>query len=151
MMELVVAMLITTVVISMGFYAFQLFSKLLVKKQAQAGKLSEYLLFRRTLCRDMDRAAEVRDSATDGPLLLVADGQTLYYLPGPTYILRRSGERVDTFFVGGKTRQVQYIEGRPLITALQIRVFVNGDSIDIPFYKHYTARELLSAENTGNE
>jgi len=146
-MELVVAMMISVIVISVGFYAFLLFSKQLGKRQTQAGKLSEYLLFRRTFGRDVERAEAVTDSAEGGPLLLSVDGGALRYTFGEKYILRCSGEAADTFFLRSRAEQEDYMDSLPLIRFLRLKLYVNGDSVELGFHKNYSAEELMQAGN----
>ncbi len=151
MMELVVAMLISSMVISIGFYAFSLFSQQLVKRRARSAKVSEYLIFRRAFGRDMDLADAVTDSAEGGPLLLSVDGQELRYSMHGTYILRDKGGLEDTFYLGGGTTAVGYVDSLPLIRSLRFLLFLNGDSVEQGFFKQYTARELMRARNTNHE
>jgi type II secretory pathway pseudopilin PulG len=152
MIELVVAMLISAIVISIVFYAYSLLSNQLRKQQVQSGKITEYVLFQRAFKRDVERAVEIRDSADSGQLILRTDQQVIRYSIGSGGILRSLNGIVDTFFLEGRITGKEYVsDSIPLIKIIQLKIVVNKESLILPARKDYTTRDLIRAENELHE
>jgi type II secretory pathway pseudopilin PulG len=147
MMELVVAMLISSIVISIAFYAWSLIGGQLTKRQIQSGKIMECILFQRALRRDVDRAEYIGDSADNRCLLLAMSGHAIRYWIDTSRIIRSRDGITDTFFLGGKIGSIKYVnDSLPLVRSLLIQIEINKESLVLPFSKEYTAGELIRAE-----
>jgi|GEM_PF-3122393 hypothetical protein len=152
MIELVVAMLISAIVVAIVFYAWSLFSAQLQRRQAQSGKMAEYVLFHRALGRDVEKAQRISDSAGYGSLRMDIDGHRVGYSIGADYILRDLDGVGDTFHLGGKVRQVRYVnDSIPLISILQLLITVDREDLVLTLRKEYTSAELLMAEKERGE
>jgi type II secretory pathway pseudopilin PulG len=106
MMELVVAMLISSVVISIVFYAYSLVGNQLRQRQVQSGKIMECILFQRAFRRDFEKAESIGDLANRKDLLLSLSGHTIRYLIDTPRIIRARDGITDTFFLGGQLEEV---------------------------------------------
>ena len=61
--ELVVAMLLTSLVISLAYYSFFLFRQQFIQLEKKVSNNNELRMFQKAMQYDIDRAAAIRDSA----------------------------------------------------------------------------------------
>jgi prepilin-type N-terminal cleavage/methylation domain-containing protein len=152
MIELVVAMMISAIVISIAFYAWTLISSQLVKRQARSAAITEYTLFQRALVRDMDNAQRISDSAGSSLFLLDIDGHKVRYAIGADRILRDLDGLTDTFRLAARVIKRSYLyDSLPLLSNLQLEITVNGEALLIPLQKEYTVADQLRAQKERNE
>jgi type II secretory pathway pseudopilin PulG len=150
MVELVVAMMISAIVISIAFYAWSFFTGQLTKRRSRTSSIMEYVLFQRALARDVDRAQDIRDSA--GSVLLDIDGHNVRYAFGSDRILRDLDGLTDTFHVGAKAVERSFVnDSLPLVSNLRLAVTVGRDELALGLHKEYSIAEMLRAQTTKNE
>jgi prepilin-type N-terminal cleavage/methylation domain-containing protein len=152
MIELVVAMMISAIVISIAFYAWTLISSQLVKRQSRSAAITEYTLFQRALVRDMENAQRISDSAGSSLFQLDIDGHKVRYAIGADRILRDRDGLTDTFRLGGRVTQTSYLnDSLPLISNLQLLITVNREDLLLSLQKEYTVADKLRAQKEKNE
>ena len=152
MIELVVAMMISAIVISIAFYAWTLISSQLVKRQTRSAAITEYTLFQRALVRDMENAHRISDSADSSLFLLDIGAHRVRYAIGADRILRDWDGLTDTFHLAGKVMKRSYLyDSLPLISNLQLLITVNREDLLISLQKEYTVADKLRAQKEKNE
>jgi type II secretory pathway pseudopilin PulG len=151
MVELVVAMMISAIVISIAFYAWSFFTGQLTKRRARAASIMEYVLFQRALARDIDKAQAIRDSA-GAVVLLGVDSHNVRYAFGSDRILRDLDGVTDTFRVGTKAVDRSYVnDSLPLVSNLRLVLTVGRDDLMLGLHKEYSIAEMLRAQKMKNE
>jgi type II secretory pathway pseudopilin PulG len=150
--ELVVAMLISSIAVTIVYYTYSLMKSQLEKRMQASGRSAEYVLFERALRRDFERAARIEDSAGGKFILLRIDGDRIRYLIDTVNMVRSRGEISDTFSLKGNVDGIRYLsDSLPLVTALRVNTLFGQESLPLFLQKDYTARELLQAANDPHE
>lgn len=152
MIELVVAMMISAIVVSIAFYSWSLFSAQLMRRQSRSAVITEYTLFQRAIGRDFENAQRIGAAADSVTLLLDIDGRRVRYAIGGDRILRDLDGLTDTFRLGGKILQRSYVnDSIPLVSGLQLNVTFNKEDLFLALKKDYTIADLLRAQKEKNE
>ena len=150
MIELVVAMMISAIVLSIAFYAWSLLSNQLTRRQRRSAAIMEYTIFQRAIVRDMERAEAVRDSG--GAFLMDMPDHRVRYMLSPDRILRDLDGVTDTFHFGAKVTGLSYAEeGIPLVGGMRLVVTLERDQVSLPLGKRYTVEQLLRSNEKQNE
>ncbi|HEY0067686.1 MAG TPA: prepilin-type N-terminal cleavage/methylation domain-containing protein [Flavisolibacter sp.] len=144
--ELVIALLLSSVVIGVTYTAFALWKKQFTGYHNRSAETGGYVVLCKALQSDADRALYIEDSA--GVLLFRRPGfpDVRYELSG-SRLLRTEGESIDSFFV-----QVEGLEAGklkkelPLVRSIGLKAVVENKPVYSLFIKQYAAKDLLNAE-----
>ncbi|HYE55526.1 MAG TPA: prepilin-type N-terminal cleavage/methylation domain-containing protein [Chitinophagaceae bacterium] len=149
-MELVISLMISSIVISIAYYAWLLVSRQFGDYQERSVRVQEYVLFTKALETDLDRAVLLRDSA--GLLNVYGKDGSVYYRFAEEYVLRQGVEFADTFRVGVKDVVFGYVHDTlPAVQKVNVVLRLNEQAMENIFYKQYSATELMNAEKYDHE
>jgi len=150
LIEITIAMLIAAVVIGLGYYTLQLFTRLSLEHQQQKGERFQVELLQHLLQRDFDRAQAIY--LEEDVLAMLDSSGTIYYTLSLEHILRQQYNiRTDTFDI--KSVQTEGIFSGPrlpapnLIDGLHLQLQQRGDKSTLVLRKEYTAQELMTLED----
>src|SRR4051812_29459014 len=105
--ELIVGLLISSIVISLSYYAYFLFSTQVVKQQNRNNGASTFQLFKKTFQNDFTRAAQIKDTMDrTGINFEIEQSASIKYLFQKDLIIRTVAERSDTFNMPGKINKL---------------------------------------------
>lgn len=144
MIELVVAMMISAIVISIAFYVWTLISAQLSRRQSRSAAITNYVLFQRAFTRDFENAQGIRDLADSISFQLDIGDHAVRYSIGTDRILRERDGLTDTFQMGGRVVQRTYVnDSLPLISGVRLNITINREDVSLALQKEYTIAELL--------
>jgi hypothetical protein len=114
--------------------------------------VNEYILFERTLKRDIDRGDYIEDSLAGRNLFISIGSERIGYLIDTTHICRIKGGITDTFFIKGRMDSIEYFnDSLRLVTDFRLVIGLNKEDLALSFSKIYSVRELMRAESKLNE
>lgn len=147
-MELVIGLLISSIVVGMVYYGLFVFNRQWISYQKKSAGETDFLLFKSTLGRDIEEAAVITDTLDKkGINIITKDDVRLGYRTGDGYIVRMSGEALDTFYNKVAITDVQYVsDSVPLVKKISLHLLVDGEIVPLSYYKEYASSELMSAE-----
>jgi hypothetical protein len=150
--ELVITMMITTIIISIGYYAYFLFNTQFKQYHSKSSAINEFNLLKTALQHDITIANRVNDTIDDNHFVIGYGDSLIYYTVAEKYTIRNIADERDTFFLDGIVSSIEYENPQlKLIKAISLRIKVNGTDILLPVNKQYTAKELMQAELLQNE
>jgi Tfp pilus assembly protein PilE len=152
--ELIVSMLISSIVVSICYYAFIFFNKQLNHYMQKSAMLDSYLLFSKAIETDFEHAALIKDSA--GSHLRLLDNskktQLVDYTLSHGYIVRVQNFSKDTFSLKNTIVKIEYVSDTlHIVKALHLQIVLDSAIANPIYIKYYTSRELMLAENQNNE
>ena len=144
-LELMVALVISSIVIGFTYYALEFINLQSQRKQKKVAALNDWFLFKKAFDNDLLKADKVSDSAG---LLLLAGNQwngRILYETGQGPIKRITPLSVDSFAIVIKDRQFVYEPGATgIITNIFIDADIAGESLRAVFTKEYSSRQLMN-------
>jgi len=150
--ELVVALLISSLVIGIMYYAWSFLNHQLGKRMAVSSGITESILFERAFKRDIEWGDRVETFSDTQHILIGRQKRTIGYFIDRARIIRVTGGLSDTFSMGGRIRELRHMGNIPaLISNIRIDLSVNNEQMAVYFKKEYTAEELLRAQKDPHE
>lgn len=150
-MELVVAMLISSIVVSIAYAGFRLVSAQLRSMEHHSGEGNRFLRLNQALQTDLDKSARVIRQE-DGFVCERGDGRVRYQLTDTAIIRWLEDGRVDSFGFKGVQTSL-WFEGEPqdrngqLVDALHGQLVTSTDSLPLYITKAYDRQTLFYLEN----
>jgi prepilin-type N-terminal cleavage/methylation domain-containing protein len=151
--ELIVAMLIGSIVISIVYYTLALMQKHLIQTQETRSLTSDYLLLNKTLQRDIDEAKFITKVSERELLFSFENKYSVAYSFLDNDILRNHSSNIDSFHIATERLSLNWLEEKniQLITQLNIETKCKGHKFKEFYNKYYSARDLLSVQNYFDE
>jgi type II secretory pathway pseudopilin PulG len=148
--ELVMALLISSVVITMVYYSYLLFNNQFSGYQAKSVAMRGYLLLQKSLQIDLEKA-EAIESLSESQILFRdgLTGQTTEYDFSKNAIVRTLDQTRDSFHVKNNGfSSIPISDSNPLIGKIVLKVKVGDVSFDAVFQKQYSALEIMKQEQS---
>ena len=139
--EMTVVMLLSTVVISMAYFAFELLSKRYLKYKAQTEVYYKLTLLDQLLSKDFFLADSIK---TDGEMLHTFQGNTICkYEFSQKYVVRQAASQTDTFYCKIQKHELLYnqqpILPGDIVDQLNLSLLFEEKKLDYIYSKHYDA------------
>lgn len=150
-LELIISLLISSIVISVSYYVYFLFSTQLLKQQQKNAAITELHMFQKIFQTDFDNASTITDSMDNSIIILSFDNKAgiKYYFDNGN-IIRGFSVKNDTFNFSGKVDKLTLLDDSvPLIQKIELEVIVEKEKIDLLFSKQYSSRQIT--ETLANE
>lgn len=150
--ELTVSLLISSIVISIGYYAYLLASRQFDKYLIRSSIINEYYLIEKVLQTDFDRSDEIRDSAT-GLLVFESESKGLIrYELTNEFIIRRTEDLADSFKVNNPQLDLLHVDNASGMVRVAKLVFGMGnESFSLIFRKQYSSEQLMFPMHSKHE
>lgn len=150
-LEILIVMMLTGIVMGMAIIGFFQFENMLHSSRATLTKNNEYILFENTLNDDCYMAERILN---DDPVLVIENrkGKLIYMLRN-SYVTRRNGEQIDTFFLQLKNISIIEHEDLPgMVNNIQLEVLLNEEIYPVNIWKEYSNKQLYDFQlnNYGN-
>lgn len=148
--ELVMAMLISSIAIGIVYYAFLFFNKQFLAYENRSQLTSDLLLAEKALQTDIERADIVTDSLGS---FIILRGNTpcdeVIYEAGGKNIVRRCGEAVDSFRIENKGMRTIYVnDSVNLVSQIVFQLVINNSHLEKSFSKQYSADQLMKGNSS---
>lgn len=148
--ELVVTMLIASVVAAIAYNALYIVSRQFFSYRNRSAANNTYFLLSTAWQNDFDRADAILDTFDNRLIIFKVEGAQVRYLIDSNRIVRQTTGSIDSFPFNAGTPIVTLLnDSLPLIRAITIPVFLNGDTILLSGDKLYSSQQILSAQSTG--
>lgn len=153
-LELIVALAISSVLISIGYYSVLVVFKMFKGNVSQSQEITAYYLFKKTLDNDF-RRCDFAGEGSDSPGLLlrsVKDSNRIAYEFRKNYIIRQMNNAVDTFHI--QTSEFEtgfYSNNIKLIKHISLIHQLDGKPVRSIYTKRYSAFQVLAFENQNHE
>ncbi len=140
--EMTVVMLLSAIVISMAYFAFELLSRRYVKYKEQSEVFYKVTLLDQLLSRDFFVSDSIK---SEGEILKVykADITSDYHF-GSKYVVRQFSGQTDTFYFNVEKKELLYnqqliADGNSMTDQLNLTLLLNGKVLEYNYIKHYSA------------
>lgn len=147
--EMIMAMLISSVVIGIVYYIFLLLNHQFAGYQDRSAVINEYLLFQKALQTDMERADAI-EYPSEKVLVLrrSVDDQPVQYDFYDNFIVRTIGDYRDSFSIqNGGCVVTRVNDSTALVEKLVLNTNMAGEHVSPVFKKQYSASQLMKSEN----
>jgi hypothetical protein len=153
-LELIVAMLISSIVIIMAYSSYSMFSRLFFTFRNNSELSCEILQADRFLRKETDQSSVILKSG-DGIDLYSAAGR-VHYFQDADYLVREFGSMKDSFYIPSAeigfffNQTEQFTEGQPVdrISIKYKRNIEDEDELHLEYYKIYGAAIYMNKDNT---
>lgn len=145
--ELMVAMVISSLVIALGYSAWQMMQQQVDVHRKQSNDLLRLVQLTSTMGRDFYGANRIRFSRMD----LQFEGKygSRHYFISDSLVVRIEDERKDSFLMGNSDLRVAYFpvnDSSGLVKEFSIEFELNGEALPLHLKKEYPAASLIEAE-----
>jgi hypothetical protein len=151
--ELVVSLLISSIVISMSYYALIFFNKQYRNYKLKSDGVNSFLLFKKAMQQDMERSPLIIDSGA--ALIFYKEGKAdkmATYSFERKFVVRKTETSKDTFAFENRISKWGYIsDSLPLIKNIGMNIKMADVFLACTFNKNYTAKELIAGEKLLHE
>ncbi|TWI85738.1 hypothetical protein IQ13_0903 [Lacibacter cauensis] len=147
-LEAIIGMLVSSVILLVTLYVYQLVSRSFIAYQAENQQKTELFLLKKVISQDFQNCDFVIESKIDDKSIIINGREQIFYNFLPDKIIRLHPNRSDTFFI--ETTQIEsfYIDSVfKLITTMQFSLSIKNEKIPLLFSKRYSAVQLLKGEN----
>ncbi|WP_205511070.1 PulJ/GspJ family protein [Longitalea arenae] len=145
--ELIMAMLISSVIISMVYYVYILFNHQFSNYREKAGAIDEYLVLQKALQTDIESADAIRaPSANEMTCSSNAAEQMISYTFSEGFITRSDGAVLDTFHIKNSGFEATPYNETGLVETLVLRIWVAGVPFRTTYKKLYSACQLMKQQ-----
>ncbi len=149
-LELVITMLISSIVLGIGYQAMKAFNSRFGDFIKRSNQLSEYRLFEKAIQLDTDRSSAI--TWDDGLLLFKLQEGIVAYDFRHQQIMRVSADGRSVFSIEGEVNNSHYLdENSDLIDGLAISIKLLKEGIIFRLNKYYTPVEVLVTKAYRNE
>jgi type II secretory pathway pseudopilin PulG len=150
--ELIMAMLISSVIISMVYYVYILFNHQFSNYREKANAIDEYLILQKALQTDMGSADVISTpSATEITCSDLPEGKMLSYTFSSEFITRSNGEATDTFHIKNSGYEPTYFKETTMVEILVLKISVSGVPFRTTYKKLYSACQLMKQQQPAYE
>jgi prepilin-type N-terminal cleavage/methylation domain-containing protein len=174
--ELVVAMAISSIVVSIAYYSFFLLYIQFNKFREKSAQMRQFRLLSGAIMNDVEQADWIKDTL-DNEHFVIGRGDTLilysidtnqvsrsviypemntsYLLPSMSVEYTQGVK--DSFNLNGTLQKLWFagdstgLMARGLIKAGRLRIMVNRQDVYLSFNKQYSSQQIMAAENQRNE
>jgi prepilin-type N-terminal cleavage/methylation domain-containing protein len=147
--ELMITLIISAIVISMGYFSLLFFAHQLINYRKKSSAIQNFEIFKGIMQRDINNAVLITDSVGDIQLFegFLNSLPVVYHFKNE-YAFREANGTADTFnFPISSTELVYISDSMHLVKEITLRTVQSGIVIPAVFTKCYTAKELMIAEN----
>lgn len=147
--EMIMAMLISSVVIGIVYYIFLLLNHQFAGYQDRSAVINEYLLFQKALQTDMERA-DVIEYPSEKVLVLrrLVDDQPVQYDFYDNFIVRTMAAYRDSFSIqNGGCLVTRVNDSSALVEKFVLNTNMAGERVTPVFIKQYSACQLMKSAN----
>jgi len=143
--ELIMAMLISSVIIGIVYFVYILFNHQFSNYRQKANAIDEYLIFQRALQRDLESADAITNpSVKEIDCYTITGGRTVHYEFENTFIVRSLAGAQDTFFIKNSGYEAEpFNDSTNLIKNLVLKVSVFDIPLRTAYKKIYSATQLM--------
>ena len=142
--DLIIALLISSVIISIAYYVLSLFNNHFITYQRSTTAVNDFYFFDQTWVRDWEKARYIIDKGDKELEMQYSDETKVYYSIKGEALIRIKNNAVDTLPVTVAAFKKQpYDTGLDLIQQLDMTVSVQGETINCSYTKYYAVKELL--------
>lgn len=152
LLELLFVMILTTIILGMGYFAFSTAVKQMYVYKENSKKIAEKFLFTTFLQRDFMEAASVFKSS-DTLVFSNAMNERLQYFFSDEYIVRSTNSVEDTFFYKTQNKNEKFLDmpvdvSNGLVDEIYFEIINNNEQFEI-FHavKSYGADALIEYES----
>jgi hypothetical protein len=152
--ELMMSLLISSIVISISYYAIVFFNIQFNHYKNKSATINSFLLFKKAMQNDFDKSGFIIDSpGSDIMLFDVSKNKKISeYSFRQQYIVRNNISGTDTFNLKNNVHEIEYVsDSLRIVKALHLIISLDSTDIEPVFIKSYTSQELIFAEKTNNE
>jgi prepilin-type N-terminal cleavage/methylation domain-containing protein len=147
--ELMITLLISSIVISMGYYGYFLLNDQFNKYQARREKIREYELLATAFQTDFDKADRVIDTLDDHHFVFYRQDTPIRYSIGRNSVVREFGQARDSFAMTASVSGIYYVnDTNRLIDGIRLNLSFNGTSVFLSGKRIYSAAEIMLAEKS---
>jgi|SRR3954462_5248529 prepilin-type N-terminal cleavage/methylation domain-containing protein len=149
LMELLIGMIISSIVISFGYMAYQLVNEQYLSYKTMKGKLMETTQFNTTFADDIDNA-EIVSSEENKIILRNKNAPELEYEFLPASIVRKRSELTDTFKIATTNIKQSFLfpEDNMFLQQFSFEVNMLGEAEFFHFTKNYSSEILMNYKTT---
>lgn len=151
MIELMVAMIVSSIVIGVALTVYINLNQYYTDFKAQGKKDSDLLMLVSTLRADMEKSFEVNGDNSDVNMVLEA-GKTIQYSFKDKFILRTVNEETDTFYNPVQEVEVNYLDNEnKYVNDLLINIKQGETVFPLHITKEYSRDLLFYIDPINNE
>jgi prepilin-type N-terminal cleavage/methylation domain-containing protein len=145
--ELIMAMLISSVIISMVYYVYILFNHQFSNYREKVNAIDEYLILQKALRTDMESADAISaPSASEITCSIIREKEMVVYTFSNGYIARSCGDARDTFHIKNSGYEATYFKETGLVETLVLKVSVSDGPFRNTCQKLYSACQLMKQQ-----
>jgi prepilin-type N-terminal cleavage/methylation domain-containing protein len=150
--ELMITLLISAIVISMGYFAYFLINAQFTRYQGRAKDRREYSLLQKAWQTDFDRSSVVMDTIDHYHILFGRQDTTIRYSINAGYIIRQSPGSSDSFALKAAVLDTWYTDDTTrLIKGITLDIDLNDTHVLLPGARTYSAKELMLSQKSYHE
>jgi prepilin-type N-terminal cleavage/methylation domain-containing protein len=151
LIELLVAMVISSVVIASAYFMYSMFSKDLIDYKGHINKLSDAVVLNGILEHDINLAQAVKKNSSNG-IRIEQGSANIDYEWQEDAVLRKTDLSTDTFHLFLKDVELNFMNTEQTVTGSLIDVLkfnssTDGREITFSFEKKYGSDMLVKSEN----
>ncbi len=146
-MELIMAMLISSVIIAIVFYVYLLFNHQFSNYREKANAIDEYLVLQKALQTDLESADVISTpSPNEITCMGIPDGRTVLYTFNNAWIARSCGDAQDTFRIKNNGYEATPLNETGLVESLVLKITVSAVPFRTTYRKIYSACQLMKQQ-----
>jgi hypothetical protein len=150
--ELMITLLISTIVISMGYFAYFLLNRQFDRYLSRTSKIKEYSLLATAWQIDFDRADRIVDTVDKAHILFNRGDTVIRYSINDSSVIRESGQSRDSFALRAVVLDTRLVDDSlPLVKAITLGINLNQTTVLLPGIKTYSAREIMLTQKSPHE
>ena len=144
--ELVTAMAISAVLVSLGYLCLTIQSHNFDKYRRRTSAMATLRLLEARSTLDIDEAEWVRDTLEAKQWVINRRHETIHYRVYPKFVIRETGLQTDTFAIGIRSVNVGYLDDTTrLVNEIRILARIGEDTLPITLNKQYSATQIMKA------
>jgi hypothetical protein len=142
-------MLVSSVILLVTLYVYQLVSKSFLNYQADNQQKAELNFFKHAMDQDLQHCDfAIESEAEEKKIVFVHENEQILYSFLSDKIIRTHPNRSDTFFIQTSQFEPYYSDSTfKMITGFQFSLNIKREIIPLLFVKRYSAVQLMSGEN----
>lgn len=142
-----ITLLISSIVISMGYAAYFLLNGQFARYRARVQKMTEYDLLATAWRNDFERSDAITDTLDNGHILFSRQDGLVRYSINSGYVLRESDGSRDSFPLRATVQDTWYADDTiRLIKGIRMNLELNGGRVLLIGAKTYSAGQLMYAQ-----
>ena len=150
--ELMITLLISTIVISMGYFAYFLLNRQFDRYLSRTSKIKEYTLLATAWQIDFDRADRIVDTLDKEHILFNRQDTLVRYSINANSIIRESGGSRDSFALAATVLDTRLVDDTVrLIKEIKLSIAINKTLVLLSGTKTYSAKEIMLNQKSQHE